>query len=270
MVAGQNDVNDPIQSRAKKHGRRQAIGSRGYRCRQHFRHIGHSNQGRSTPGMLCASQRGGLLPSSADGAQLRRVGLALIENDNTSPSLPWRWSFRRPEDSTAGRLCIPLRESRRLRDTPLTNHSDNHRYRTVQCLATGKPSQRTSAAARVHADCRQRHVYGAHGHADMILRSTSLAPNKTLSARVGTECTSSRLTSTIRLRVVLLRLSANIGGYTDMITRTAGFTPDKAFLACVWAKITDRMRSGRHHHPKASRRYQYAPSSPFHKIPPNV
>jgi hypothetical protein len=242
----------------------------GYRCRQHFRHIGHSNQGRSTPGMLCASQRGGLLPSSADGAQLRRVGLALIENDNTSPSLPWRRSFRRPEDSTAGRLCIPLRESRRLRDTPLTNHSDNHRYRTVQCLATGKPSQRTSAAARVHADCRQRHVYGAHGHADMILRSTSLAPNKTLSARVGTECTSSRLTSTIRLRVVLLRLSANIGGYTDMITRTAGFTPDKAFLACVWAKITDRMRSGRHHHPKASRRYQYAPSSPFHKIPPNV
>jgi hypothetical protein len=116
--------------------------------------------GRSTPGMLCASQRGGLLPSSADGAQLRRVGLALIENDNTSPSLPWRRSFRRPEDSTAGRLCIPLRESRRLRDTPLTNHSDNHRYRTVQCLATGKPSQRTSAAARVHADCRQRHVYG--------------------------------------------------------------------------------------------------------------
>lgn len=270
MVAGQNDVNDPIQSRAKKHGRRQAIGSRGYRCRQHFRHIGHSNQGRSTPGMLCASQRGGLLPSSADGAQLRRVGLALIENDNTSPSLPWRRSFRRPEDSTAGRLCIPLRESRRLRDTPLTNHSDNHRYRTVQCLATGKPSRRTSAAARVHADCRQRHVYGAHGHADMILRSTSLAPNKTLSARVGTECTSSRLTSTIRLRVVLLRLSANIGGYTDMITRTAGFTPDKAVLACVWAKITDRMRSGRHHHPKASRRYQYAPSSPFHKIPPNV
>jgi hypothetical protein len=52
-----------------------------------------------------------------------------------------------------------------------------------------------------------------------------------------------------------------------MITRTAGFTPDKAVLACVWAKITDRMRSGRHHHPKASRRYQYAPSSPFHKIP---
>jgi hypothetical protein len=160
MVAGQNDVNDPIRSRAKKHGRRQAIGSRGYRCRQHFRHIGHSNQGRSTPGTLCASQRGGLLPSSADSAQLRRVGLALIENDNTSPSLPWRRSFRRPEDSTAGRLCIPLRESRRLRDTPLTNHSDNHRYRTVQCLATGKPSQRTSATARVHADCRQRHVYG--------------------------------------------------------------------------------------------------------------
>jgi hypothetical protein len=59
---------------------------------------------------------------------------------------------------------------------------------------------------------------GAHGHADMILRSTGLAPNKTLSARVGTECTSSRLTSTIRLRVVLLRLSANIRGYTDMIT----------------------------------------------------